>query len=48
MSHNLWLSLLVLPIVGAGFMISLAATNTIVQTIVPGSARTRWRSTRRS
>ena len=41
MSHNLWLSLLVLPIVGAGFMISLAATNTIVQTIVPENLRGR-------
>jgi MFS family permease len=41
LSHNLWLSLLVLPIVGAGFMISLAATNTIVQTIVPEDLRGR-------
>ena len=41
LSRNLWLSLLVLPIVGAGFMISLAATNTIVQTIVPEDLRGR-------
>ena len=41
LSHNLWLSLLVLPMVGAGFMISLAATNTILQTIVPEDLRGR-------
>jgi MFS family permease len=35
------LSLLVLPICGAGFMVSLAATNTIVQTIVPEELRGR-------
>jgi MFS family permease len=32
-SRSLWLSLLILPLVGAGFMVSLAATNTVVQTI---------------
>ena len=41
LSNNLWLSLLVLPICGAGFMISLAATNTIVQTLVPEDLRGR-------
>ena len=41
LSRNLWLSLLVLPICGAGFMISLAATNTIVQTLVPEHLRGR-------
>jgi MFS family permease len=30
LSHTLWLSLTLLPIVGAGFMIQMAATNTIV------------------
>jgi predicted MFS family arabinose efflux permease len=40
-SRNLWLSLLVLPISGAGFMMTLAATNTVVQTIVPEHLRGR-------
>ena len=40
-SRNLWLSLLVLPVAGAGFMTTLAATNTIVQTIVPEHLRGR-------
>jgi MFS family permease len=33
LSRRLWLSLLILPVIGGGFMVSLAATNTIVQTI---------------
>jgi len=33
-SRSLWLSLLLLPIVGAGMMITMAATNTIIQTVV--------------
>ncbi len=41
LSTRLWLSLLVLPLVGAGFMVSLAATNTIVQTIVSEEMRGR-------
>ncbi len=41
LSHRLWLSLLLLPFVGAGFMISLAATNTIVQTITEEHLRGR-------
>jgi MFS family permease len=41
LSRTLWVSLLVLPIVGAGFMISLAATNTIVQTITEEHLRGR-------
>ena len=40
-SRSLWLSLLVLPLSGAGFMITLAATNTIVQTLVPEHLRGR-------
>jgi MFS family permease len=40
-SRHLWLSLLILPISGAGFMTTLAATNTIVQTIVPEHLRGR-------
>jgi MFS family permease len=41
LSRTLWVSLLVLPIVGAGFMVSLAATNTIVQTITEEHLRGR-------
>jgi len=41
LSTNLWLSLLILPIIGGGFIISLAATNTILQTIVPEGLRGR-------
>ena len=40
-SRSLWLSLLVLPVVGAGFMVALAATNTIVQTITEEHLRGR-------
>jgi MFS family permease len=41
LSRVLWLSLLVLPIVGAGMMITMAATNTIIQTIVSEELRGR-------
>jgi MFS family permease len=41
LSRALWLSLLVLPVVGAGFMVSLAATNTIIQTITEEHLRGR-------
>jgi MFS family permease len=40
-SRSLWLSLLLLPIVGAGMMITMAATNTIIQTIVKEDLRGR-------
>ena len=40
-SRSLWLSLLLLPIVGAGMMITMAATNTIIQTIVEEDLRGR-------
>jgi MFS family permease len=40
-SRVLWLSLLILPLIGAGFMVSLAATNTIVQTITEEHLRGR-------
>ena len=40
-SRELWLSLLILPVSGAGFMIALAATNTVVQTVVPEHLRGR-------
>jgi MFS family permease len=41
LSRSLWLSLLILPLVGAGFMVSLAATNTIIQTITQEHLRGR-------
>jgi MFS family permease len=41
LSRSLWLSLLVLPVVGAGFMVSLAGTNTIIQTITEEHLRGR-------
>ena len=37
----LWLSLLVLPIVGAGMMVTKAAANTVIQTVVDESLRGR-------
>jgi MFS family permease len=40
-SRVLWLSLLLLPFVGAGMMITMAAANTIVQTIVEEELRGR-------
>jgi MFS family permease len=41
LSESLWLSLLLLPIVGAGMMVTMAATNTIIQTIVREELRGR-------
>ena len=41
LSRSLWLSLLILPLIGAGFMVSLAATNTIIQTITEEHLRGR-------
>jgi MFS family permease len=41
LSHVLWLSLLILPVVGAGMMITMASTNTIVQTIIEEHLRGR-------
>jgi MFS family permease len=40
-SHVLWLSLAILPIIGAGFMVQMASTNTILQTIVTPQLRGR-------
>jgi MFS family permease len=40
-SSTLWLSLAILPFSGAGFIIALAATNTVVQTVVPETLRGR-------
>ena len=41
LSRTLWLSLVLLPIVGAGMMIEMASTNTILQTIVEEHLRGR-------
>jgi MFS family permease len=41
LARSLWLALLILPVVGAGFMTEMAATNTIVQTIVEERLRGR-------
>jgi MFS family permease len=40
-SRVLWLSLLILPLVGAGMMVTMAASNTIIQTIVEEKLRGR-------
>ena len=40
-STNLWLSLVLLPFTGAGFIVTLAATNTVLQTVVPEALRGR-------
>ena len=40
-SRTLWLSLVLLPVVGAGMMIEMASTNTILQTIVEEHLRGR-------
>jgi len=41
LSHRLWLSLLILPVVGGGMMVEMASTNTILQTIVADDLRGR-------
>jgi MFS family permease len=41
LSRTLWLSLLLLPVVGAGMMITMASTNTIIQTVVQEELRGR-------
>lgn len=40
-SHWLWVSLLVMPIIGFGMMQGIAASNTVIQTIVPEDKRAR-------
>ena len=40
-SRSLWFSLLVLPLVGGGMMVTMAATNTIIQTVVTDDLRGR-------
>ncbi len=41
LSHVLWLSLAILPVVGAGFMVQMASINTIIQTLVDERLRGR-------
>ncbi len=41
LSHVLWLSLLLMPVVGWGMMTGLASSNTIIQTLVPEDKRGR-------
>lgn len=41
LSHVLWISLAILPIVGAGFMVQMASINTIIQTLVDERLRGR-------
>jgi MFS family permease len=40
-SRSLWLSMAVLPFVGAGFIVQMAASNTVIQTIVDDTFRGR-------
>jgi MFS family permease len=40
-ARTLWVSVLILPIVGAGFMVQMAATNTVLQTLVDDNLRGR-------
>jgi MFS family permease len=40
-ASSLWLALLALPIVGAGFVVQMAATNTVLQTLVDDNLRGR-------
>ena len=41
LSRSLWLSLMLLPVVGAGMMITMAAANTVIQTVVREELRGR-------
>jgi MFS family permease len=40
-SRNLWLSVLLLPLVGSGFMVPMSAANTLLQTLTPDRLRGR-------
>src|SRR5262245_38306274 len=40
-SRNFWLSMLLLPIVGSGFMVPMSAANTLLQTLTPHHLRGR-------
>jgi len=41
LSRNLWLSMLLLPLIGSGFMVPMAAANTLLQTLTPDRLRGR-------
>jgi len=41
LAGNLWLAVAALPVVGAGFMVQMAATNTVLQTLVDDRLRGR-------
>ncbi|RYX83788.1 MFS transporter [bacterium] len=41
LSRNLWLSIALMPLAGFGFMVQMAACNTLLQTIVPDDKRGR-------
>lgn len=41
LSRNFWLSMALLPLVGSGFMLSMSATNTLLQTFTPDHLRGR-------
>jgi Arabinose efflux permease len=41
LARSFWVALLVLPVVGAGFMVQMASTNTVLQTITEESLRGR-------
>jgi len=40
-THRLWLALLCLPVAGFGFMVQMASSNTVIQTIVDDEKRGR-------
>lgn len=41
LSRNFWLSMLLLPLIGSGFMVPMAAANTMLQTLTPNRLRGR-------
>jgi MFS family permease len=41
LSRNFWLSMLLLPLIGSGFMVPMAAANTLLQTLTPDRLRGR-------
>jgi len=41
LSRNLWLSMLLLPLIGSGFMVPMSAANTLLQTLTPDRLRGR-------
>jgi MFS family permease len=41
LSRNFWLSMLLLPLIGSGFMVPMSAANTLLQTLTPNRLRGR-------